>query len=436
MPTRLVGSMLAGAPKPPCDAAYRWLMSDRMTQSPGLPLEPTPTDRSNQPELGTHPRQRAWVEVSGPAITANVRALRRSMDPGCQLMAVVKADGYGHGAVPVARAAAAGGASCFGVATLGEGLELRQAGVQEPVLVLGNLIQPEELRNCLQAQLMPTVSTMREALLCQNLASGSGRLMAVHLKVDTGMARLGADWQEGPRLAQAISNLDSIHLAGIYSHLAHADAPTNEARDQDDDLSRQQLQRYETVLAEVQNQGLAVGCRHLANSAGTLRSPSLHFDLVRVGLALYGHRPASHLGSGIGLRPAMRVRARVSLLREVPAGVGVSYGHRFITQRPSRLAVVGIGYADGVPRLLSGRLKVLHQGRLLPQVGAITMDQMVIDVTDAPELELGATVTLLGGENDLDPGISPESWSDACGTIPWEILCGFKHRLPRLGSDG
>lgn len=417
-------------------------MSDRLSQSPGHPPDPPDpiqTDRSHQPELGTHPRQRAWVEVSGAAISANVRALRRSMAPDCQLMAVVKADGYGHGAVPVARAAAAGGASCFGVATLGEGLELRQAGVQEPVLVLGNLIQPEELRNCLQAQLMPTISTMREALLCQNLASGSGRPMAVHLKVDTGMTRLGADWQEGPRLAQAISTLDSIQLAGIYSHLAHADAPMdqelNPQDNQDDDLSRLQLQRYESVLAEVQNQGLAAGCRHLANSAGTLRSPSLHFDLVRVGLALYGHRPASHLGSGIGLRPAMRVRARVSLLREVPAGVGVSYGHRFITQRPSRLAVVGIGYADGVPRLLSGRLKVLHRGRLLPQVGAITMDQMVIDVTDAPDLELGATVTLLGGENDLDPGISPETWSDACGTIPWEILCGFKHRLPRLGTD-
>ena len=414
-------------------------MSERLPQAPGWPPSPLgqiPADRSIPPELGTHPRQRAWVEVSGAAISANVSALKRSLAPSCQLMAVVKADGYGHGAVPVARAAAAGGASCFGVATLGEGLELRQAGFREPVLVLGNLTQPEELRNCLQAQLMPTISTMREALLCQNLANGSGRLMAVHLKVDTGMARLGADWQEGPRLAQAISNLDSIHLAGIYSHLAHADAPTNEARDQDDDLSRQQLQRYETVLAEVQNQGLAVGCRHLANSAGTLRSPSLHFDLVRVGLALYGHRPAAHLGGGIALRPAMRVRARVSLLREVPAGVGVSYGHRFITQRPSRLAVVGIGYADGVPRMLSGQLKVLHRGRLLPQVGAITMDQMVIDVTEAPDLELGATVTLLGGENESDPGIGPETWSDACGTIPWEILCGFKHRLPRLGADG
>jgi alanine racemase len=347
-------------------------------------------------------------------------------------MAVVKADGYGHGAVPVARAAAAGGASCFGVATLQEGVELRQAGLQEPVLVLGNLTQPEELRACLHWQLMPTLSGMREALLCQNLAAGGGRPLAVHLKLDTGMARLGAPWQEGRRLVEAIAGLEAVQLAGVYSHLADADAPGAGL----DPLTREQQRRFEQVLGAIGQAGLASGCRHLANSAATLRSPQLHYDLVRVGLALYGHRPAAHLGSALELQPAMQVRARVSLMREVPAGVGVSYGHRFITQRPSRLAVVGIGYADGVPRLLSGQLMVLHRGRLLPQVGAITMDQMVIDVTDAPDLELGATVTLLGSEDDSDTQISPERWSDACGTIPWEILCGFKHRLPRLGADG
>ena len=185
-------------------------MSDRLPQSPGLPLAPldaTPAERSNQPELGTHPRQRAWVEVSGSAISANVRALRRSLAKDCQFMAVVKADGYGHGAVPVARAAAAGGASCFGVATLGEGLELRQAGFREPVLVLGNLTQPEELRNCLQAQLMPTISTMREALLCQNLASGSGRAMEVHLKARDLSRESFAQRQAGAKAAKDAKGL-------------------------------------------------------------------------------------------------------------------------------------------------------------------------------------------------------------------------------------
>uniref|UniRef100_UPI0037DA5A16 alanine racemase n=1 Tax=Vulcanococcus sp. TaxID=2856995 RepID=UPI0037DA5A16 len=373
-----------------------------------------------------HPRQRAWVEVNEAALEANARSLRRSLAPGSALMAVVKADGYGHGAVPVARAAAAGGASCFGVATLQEGVELRQAGLQQPVLVLGNLTHPEELRACLHWQLMPTLSGMREALLCQNLAAGSGRPLAVHLKLDTGMARLGAPWQEGQRLVEAIASLEAVDLAGLYSHLADADAPGWGL----DPLTQQQQQRFDAVLTGLQQAGLSSGSRHLANSAATLRSPQLHYDLVRVGLALYGHRPAAHLGDALALQPAMQVRARVSLMRTVPAGVGVSYGHRFTTSRPSRLAVVGIGYADGVPRLLSNRLQVLFRGRPVPQVGAITMDQLVLDATDVPELDQGAVVTLLG--EDGGARIDPLAWSEPCGTIPWEILCGFKHRLPRL----
>ena len=373
-----------------------------------------------------HPRQRAWVEVNEAALEANARSIVGSLAPGSALMAVVKADGYGHGAVPVARAAAAGGASSFGVATLQEGVELRQAGLAQPVLVLGNLTHPDELRACLHWQLMPTLSGMREALLCQNLAAGSGRPMAVHLKLDTGMSRLGAPWQEGQRLVEAIAALEAVQLAGVYSHLADADAPGAGL----DPLTRQQQQQFEVVLTGLQQAGLPSGARHLANSAATLRSPGLHYDLVRVGLALYGHRPAAHLGGGLALQPAMQVRARVSLIRQVPAGVGVSYGHRFITSRPSRLAVVGIGYADGVPRLLSNRLQVLFQGRPVPQVGAITMDQLVLDATDVPELDQGAVVTLLG--EDGGARIDPLAWSEPCGTIPWEILCGFKHRLPRL----
>lgn len=366
------------------------------------------------------------MEIDEAAIQANADALRRSLHPGCALMAVVKADGYGHGAVPVARSAAAGGASCFGVATLQEGVELRQAGLDQPVLVLGNLSHPDELRACLHWQLMPTLSGMREALLCQNLASGSGRQLAVHLKLDTGMTRLGAPWEEGPRLVEAIQGLDALQMAGVYSHLAGADAPGDGL----DALTATQQQRFDAVLSGLQQQQLAPGCRHLANSAGTLRSPQLHYDLVRVGLALYGQRPSEHLGAGLSLQPAMHVRARVSLIREVPAGVGVSYGHRFVTQRPSRLAVVGIGYADGVPRLLSNRLEVLFAGHRLPQVGAITMDQLVLDATDVPALEAGSVVTLLGEE--AGDRIDPQAWSEPIGTIPWEILCGFKHRLPRL----
>ena len=222
-------------------------------------------------------RQRAWVEVDAEAIRRNAAALTAALAPGSSLMAVVKADGYGHGAVPVAQAALAGGASCFGVATLAEGVQLRRAGITAPVLVLGNLIHAEELRSCLRWQLMPTLSGMREALLCQNLAATSGRTMTVHLKLDTGMARLGVDWQEGPRLVAAIAELDHVELAGIYSHLACADAAPAE----DDGFTRTQQQRFDTALASLRQQDLNPGCRHLANSAATLRGQAFHYDMVR-----------------------------------------------------------------------------------------------------------------------------------------------------------
>ena len=384
----------------------------------------SPSSLETAAKTGADPRQRAWLEVSSSAVEANARALKRLLAPDCALMAVVKADGYGHGAETVARAAICGGATSLGVATLQEGIELRRAGLELPVLVLGNLTQPEELRACLHWQLMPTLSSMREALLCQNLASGSGRHFAVQLKLDTGMTRLGCDWQDGERLTEAILQLDQLVLRGVYSHLALADG---ELEGDADRMTRLQQERFEAVTRAHCHLGLQ---RHLANSAGTLRDASLHHDLVRVGLALYGHAPSTHLEESLDLHPAMAVKARVSLLRDVAAGVGVSYGHRFITRRPSRLAVVGIGYADGVSRCLSGRIHALHRGRTLPQVGAITMDQLVLDVTDHPDLEIGDVVTLLG--QDRDQVIRPQDWAELSQSIPWEVLCSFKHRLPRL----
>ena len=371
-----------------------------------------------------NPRQRAWLEVSDSAIEANARSLKRHLGPACDLMAVVKADGYGHGAETVAKASVRGGATSFGVATLQEGIDLRNAGLDQPVLVLGHLSQPDDLRACLQWRLMPTLSSMREALLCQNLADSSGRRFHVQLKVDTGMTRLGCDWKDGKRLAHAIQQLDQLNLSGIYSHLALADGERDGHAAQ---VTKLQEDRFESITRELNSPTLK---RHLANSAGTLRDPGLHHDLVRVGLALYGHCPSEHLDGILNLEPAMSVKAKVSLIREVPAGVGVSYGHRFVTQRPSRLAVVSIGYADGVSRCLSGRIHALHAGHSLPQVGAITMDQLILDATDHQGLDSGDVLTLLG--RDEEQTISPRSWAELADSIPWEVLCSFKHRLPRL----
>ena len=383
-------------------------------------------DRSWDIGSEVDPRQRAWVEIAPAAVEANSSALCRHLNGNSRLMAVVKADGYGHGAETVARAALRGGATELGVATLQEGIELRQRGIEAPMLLLGNLTQAEDLRRCLHWQLMPTLSSMREVLLCQNLASSSGRRFQVQLKMDTGMARLGCDWHEAPRLVRAIRQLDDLELCGLYSHLACADGDPG---GDDGAVTALQQQRFQAVIRALPQAGRDL-CRHLANSAGTLLRPELHHDMVRVGLALYGHAPAEHLGNVIPLQPALAVRARVTLIRSIAAGVGVSYGHRFVSQRPTRLAVVAIGYADGVIRSLSGKIHGLHQGQTIPQVGAITMDQMLFDVSEAPDVEVGSTVTLLG--SDGNASISPQHWSDRCDSIPWEILCGFKRRLPRV----
>ena len=368
---------------------------------------------------------RAWVEVDEGAITHNTQLLRRRIGPHVKLMAVVKANGYGHGGSATAKAARAGGANAFAVASLAEAIGLRQQGLQEPILVLGHLSQGEEVHACLRWRLLPTISTLDQARVFHAVASRWGACLPVHVNVDTGMARLGVPWQEGVALIQAIQELDGLQVKGVYSHLAAADAV-------DPGLTQRQRQRFDHVLAALANGQPARFCRHLANSAATMADSGLHYDMVRVGLALYGHAPVEHLDGILPLRPAMAVRSRVTILKTVPAGTGISYDHRYHTKRPSRLAVVAIGYADGVPRLLSNRMDVLHRGHRLPQVGAITMDQLVIDATDHPQLHPGAVVTLLG--SDGTASISPRQWSRACGTIPWDILCGFSSRLPRLSA--
>ena len=372
------------------------------------------------------PCQRAWVEVSPDAIEENARAVCGHLDATTALMAVVKADGYGHGAETVARAALRGGATSLGVATLAEGLELRRAGLEQPILLLGNLNDAEQLRTCLHWHLMPTLSTANDIHLCQALSADSGRRFPVQLKLDTGMARLGCAWEDGAELVELIRAQGSLELCGLYSHLACADGDPD---GEDGAFTQLQHQRFKAVLGQIPQQGRDVCC-HLANSAGTLQSQALHHDMVRVGLALYGQAPATHLANTLSLQPALSLKARITLVRTIPAGVSASYGRRFISQRSTRLAVVSIGYADGVVRALSGRIDVLYRGQRLSQVGAITMDQLLVDATDAPDINPGDIVTLLGREGEQ--AISPYDWSERCDSIPWEILCGFKQRLPRI----
>ena len=370
-------------------------------------------------------RERAWVEVDLAALAHNVRQIRRSLSATTDLMAVVKADAYGHGAVMVAQTALLNGATWLGVATIPEGIELREAGMTAPILVLGATYTAEQVQTVARWHLQPTLCTPKQALVFAETIAALPHpaQLPVHLKLDTGMSRLGTPWPEAREFIQLVQRLPQLAIASIYSHLATAD-------DLDPTIRLQQQQRFAQV-GQVARQIFGQPPRlHLANSAATLTTSDLHYDMVRTGLVMYGLYPAAHLRDRVDLKPVLQVKARVTQVKTLPSGTGVSYGHTFVTDRPMQMAVVGIGYADGVPRHLSNQMTVLVRGQRVPQIGNITMDQIMLDVNAVPDLQAGEVVTLLG--QDGQEQITADDWANTLGTISWEILCGFKHRLPRV----
>ncbi|MDT9252725.1 MAG: alanine racemase [Limnospira sp. PMC 1254.20] len=372
---------------------------------------------------------RAWVEVDTSAIANNVKQIRHLLSPETRLMAVIKADAYGHGAVSVAKIVSEIGVDDFAVATIPEGIELRRLGIQQPILVLGAVHTSDEIKAIAHWGLQPTLCTPTQALLFSETLQSIKRSLPVQLNIDTGMSRLGTWWEQALEFVQLVRGLPNLEISGIYSHFATADI-------RDRTIMDQQHWRFQQVLAQIQEHTTLFSiptvkpCLHLANSAATLTDPALHYDMVRVGLSLYGLYPAPHLRSVVNLQPAMSIRARVTQIKTIEAGCGVSYGYKFIAKQKTPIAVVGIGYADGVPRHLSNQMKVLIRGQFVPQIGAITMDQLMLDVTAIPDLQVGEVVTLLG--SDRHHSISADDWAEQLGTISWEILCGFKHRLPRI----
>ena len=367
--------------------------------------------------------QRAWVEIDLAALTHNVKQLKKLLSPHTQLMAVVKADAYGHGAVAVSQTALQAGASWLGVATIPEGIELREAGIEAPILLLGATHTAPQVKAIAHWHLQPTICTAKQALIFSEVLAGINQSLPVHAKLDTGMSRLGTSWQEATEFVQLVKRLPNLKLASIYSHLATADSP-------DPAVMIEQHQRFQQAIEQIKIAGINPPRLHLANSAAALADPDLHYYLVRVGLATYGLYPAPHLQSRSNLKPAMQVKARVTQVKTIEAGTGVSYGYQFIAERQTQIAVIGIGYADGIPRNLSNKMQVLVRGQFVRQVGAVTMDQLMLDVTDIPDLEVGEVVTILGKDGEYH--ISADDWAATLGTISWEILCGFKHRLPRV----
>lgn len=380
---------------------------------------------------------RAWVEINLSALAHNVRQIKALVPEGTDVMTVVKADAYGHGAIAVARTALAAGASWLGVATVPEGIELRQSGLDAPILVMGAVSDPEEIVAIARWQLQPTIVDPKQALVfSETLAADStspsiSPSIPVHLKLDTGMSRLGFKWTQAVEFARFVQQLPHLEIVSVYSHLATADSP-------DPTVMNQQHRRFQEAIAALKSKNLLPPRLHLANSAATLAiateaNQSLHYDMVRVGLCTYGLYPAPHLQSTASLRPVLEVKARITHVKNIQAGAGVSYSHQFVAQRPMKIAIVGIGYADGVPRILSNKMEAIVHDQRIRQIGAITMDQLVLDVSELSQVQEGDIVTLLGQSGGHT--LSADQWAEMAGTISWEILCGFKHRLPRIQSD-
>jgi alanine racemase len=358
------------------------------------------------------------------AIHDNVAVLCKRA-PSAALMAVVKADGYGHGMLPAARAALAGGATWLGVATAEEALELRSAGIDVPVLAW--LLAPDSDWTALVSRGVDVGVSAHWALEKAIVAAlAHGRAARVHLKADTGLGRGGATRQDWPDLVDAAASAQAdgtIEVVGIFSHLAYADQPSNPT------IQRQQ-RSFSHALSVASQAGIEPQVRHLANSAATLALPNAHFDLVRPGVAIYGLSPGPQVGraADLGLRPAMTLTSRVALAKRVPPGQGVSYAHRYITERQTTLALIPLGYADGVPRHLTNLGEVFIAGRRHKIAGNVCMDQFVVDVGDAAVRE-GDEVVLFGPGDRGEP--TAEDWADAIGTINYEIVSRIGARIPR-----
>jgi len=363
----------------------------------------------------------AWAEVDAAAIEHNVAVVRAAAG-GTPVWAVVKADGYGHGALLAAEAALRGGADGLCVALVQEGVQLREAGVSAPVLVFGEQ-PPAELDAAVRHDLVSTVYSLGQVAELDRVARAAGVVHRVHLKIDSGMHRVGCDPTDAVGIAEAIVAAPGLRLEGVYSHLAVADEPAHP-------FTAQQVAVFDAVLAELAAAGVHPEVVHLANSAGALAHPLARRSLVRAGVALYGISPGPGVDPlAVALRPALSLHARVSMVRRVRAGEGISYGLRHMFATDTTVAVLPIGYADGVPRrLFSAGAEVLIGGRRRPIVGVVTMDQLMVDM-GVDDVAVGDHAVLIGRQGDDE--ITAAEWADRLGTIGYEIVCGISRRIER-----
>ncbi|NLW60091.1 MAG: alanine racemase [Firmicutes bacterium] len=363
-----------------------------------------------------------WVEIDRAAIRANLRGIKALVGPECQVMAVVKAEAYGHGASAVAQLATAEGIDWFGVALPEEGIALRRAGVDGNILVFAPFL-PEQAAAFCTHDLVATITTWEGAAALSAEACRRGHKARVHIKVDTGMGRIGFWAAEAAAAIARIMTLPGLTVEGLYTHFATADAA-------DRTYARQQLCTFQQLVAELEGKGINIPLKHMANSGGILNFPDSYFDLVRPGLILYGMLPSPWCAQEkIRLQPAFSLKTKVVFVKRAPAGTGISYGQCYHTPKATTIATLPIGYADGWSRALSGKARVLINGAYYPVVGTICMDQCMVDVGDAP-VRIGDEVVLIGKQQGKV--ITVEEVAAHLNTINYEVVCQISSRVPRI----
>ncbi len=374
-----------------------------------------------QHELG----RPTWIEIDVNRLAGNIRRFREFLPGHVQIMAVVKADGYGHGALPVSEVALSEGASMLGVASLEEGAHLRQNRIAAPILILG-YTDPRKNRLLLELDLLPTIFHWESAYSLSQQALGMGKRMPVHVKLDTGMGRLGLrNIRNAIGFLESVYNLPGITLKGVYTHFATADDH------EDESFALEQLQRFEEILKACRDKGLDIKVKHAANTAAALKYPRSHLDMVRIGIGLYGCYPGNGVErSFVKLLPVMSFKSRIVFLKKVPAGTPISYGRSFITRGDTRIATVPLGYGDGYSRMFSNRGAMLVRGKKVPVAGRVCMDLTMLDVGKVPQVHKGDEVVVFGEQGG--ESILVDDLAEQLGTIHYEVLCSAGKRVPRF----
>ena len=361
------------------------------------------------------------IEVDLAVMIHNLHEIRKKVGAQSKIMTVVKANAYGHGAVPVASALARAGADWLGVASVQEGIELRQAGLSLPILVMGGVLE-QELEGLAVHQLTPVVYHPEMVPMLEDTAARSGKPIKIHVKVDTGMGRLGLSPDIAALFIQKIAQRGRLTVEGLMTHFAEADM-------KDQTFVQEQLQKFRRVLKDLHDLGIEIPLSHLANSAAILHHPTAHFQMVRPGIALYGYTPGTGISNWPDLRPCLQLVTRIVQVKRVPKGTGISYGRSFITKRESLIASLPIGNADGYSRRLSNKGQVIVREQRAPIIGRVCMDMTMVDVTEVPDVGIGDPVVLLGQQgNQAITADEIARWTD---TIPYEVLSILNPRIAR-----